>query len=330
MAMRKIALPQDLKELAPMLSDSFQYPENPEWSVQEDELDAFVESFENISRSWWLVRAGQILFPSMRDFLPGFVWEEDGLIAGVVLLQQRGTSSNWVIGTVATRPEYRRRGIARKMVEAGIEFIREKNGDIAVLDVIDANHPAYQLYESLGFEHFTGNLDLEFKPEGITPTAEISPDYTLEKSSVFEWQPRFELSKRIAPENIQTYEPVIESRFRQPGYLRLVLPIILRAQKIRSQITLVRQSKDGTVVGYLDCDAQVGGKGRHRFSIRLDPAHAGLSAALLAYGLHHLTTIDPELVIEMPVPTWQEHVAGAAYELGFTKRLLYHRMGLRL
>lgn len=330
MVMRKLTLPQDLKELAPMLTDSFQYPENPEWSVQEDELDAFVVSFENISRPWWLIRIGQLLFPSMRDFLPGFVWEEDGRIAGVVLLQQRGTSSNWVIGTVATRPEYRRRGIARKMVEAGIHFIRENNGDIAVLDVIDANHPAYKLYESLGFEHFTGNLDLEFRPEGISPTAEIPPDYTREKSSVFEWQPRFELNKRVSPITIQTYEPVIESRFRQPGYLRLILPIILRAQKIRSHITLIRQSKDGALVGYLDYDAQIGGKGRHRFTMRLDPAHADLSTTLLAYGLHQLTEIDPNLIIEMPVPTWQEHLANAAYEHGFMKRLLYHRMGLVL
>lgn len=330
MSMRKLSMPRDLEELAPMLTDSFQYPENPDWGVQEDELEAFVESFENIGRSWWMIRIGQFLFPSMRNLLPGFVWQEDGRIAGVVILQQRGTSNNWVVGTVATRPEYRRRGIARKLVEASIEFIREKGGDIAVLDVIDANLPAYKLYESMGFKHFTGNLDMEFTPDDIYPAPEIPSAYTLEKSSVFDWQPRYALIKRISPEAIQTYEPVIESRFRQPGYMRVVLPIILRAQRMRSQITLVRQKSDGQVVGYLDYDAQTGGKGRHRFGLRLDPAHTNLSTILLVHGLHQLTQIDHTLIIEMPMPTWQEHLAKAAYDLGFKKRLLYHRMGLIL
>jgi hypothetical protein len=32
----------------------------------------------------------------------------------------------------------------------------------------------------------------------------------------------------------------------------------------------------------------------------------------------------------MALPTWQEDATNAAYEIGFTKRVLYHRLGLRL
>ena len=230
MTLREIKLPHDLHELAPMLSESFQYPDNPEWSEQEDERESLVHDINNLARSWWMIRAGQLFLPAMRDLLPGVVWEEDNRIAGVVLLQRRGSSNHWVVTTVATHPNYRRKGIARRLVEAGLEIVRTKHGEIVILDVIDANLPAYQLYQSLGFEHFSGNFDLEFSAQGVHPAPIIPHEYQLEPSSIFEWAPRFQLMTRISPPDIQTYEPVQEGHFRQPGVMRLLMPLIARAQ----------------------------------------------------------------------------------------------------
>ena len=102
MTIRDLKLPQDLAELGPMLSASFQYPENPEWSEQEDERESLVSDIASIARSWWMIRIGQVFIPAMRDLLPGKVWVEDGRIAGVVLVQRRGSSSDWLVSTVAT------------------------------------------------------------------------------------------------------------------------------------------------------------------------------------------------------------------------------------
>jgi ribosomal protein S18 acetylase RimI-like enzyme len=330
MTIRDLNLPKDLAELGSMLAESFQYPENPDWGVQDDERESLVEDIAALRRSWWMIQIGQVFIPAMRNLLPGKVWEEDGKIAGVVLLQQRGSSNHWVVGTVATRPEYRRRGIARKLVEAGLDFLREKGAENAILDVIDANHPAYQLYLSLGFEHYSGNLDLDLSPDVISAEPEPLEGYQFEPVSLYDWQTRFEIMKQISPEGIQKYEPVDESLFRQPGYMRVIMPLFARAQKVEQQVITIRHMDSDQLVGYLRWDARKGGKGRHGLGIRLAPEHAHIARQMLEYGLNHLRSIDSSLIVEMGMPSWQTYAAEAAYEIGFQKRLLYHRLGLVL
>ncbi len=236
MALRNLSLPTDLKELGPMLAESFQYPENPDWSVQDDERESLIEDINSLRRWWWIVQIAQVFSKKMRELLPGKVWIEDGKIAGAVLYQRRGSSDNWLIGTVATHPDYRRRGIARKLVEASMEDIKSKQAQSVVLDVIDANLPAYQLYTSLGFEHYSGNLDLEFTPTGVIPEPEFPTEYRLVPTSYFDWEDRYQIMKRITPKNLQQYEPITEALFRQPGFMRLIIPLFNMAQKMEEKI----------------------------------------------------------------------------------------------
>ncbi len=330
MSIRDLSFPQDLDEMADMLAESFQYPENPEWSVQEDEREALVSTLHSLKRSWWMIKIGQLFIPAMRELLPGLVWQEDGRIAGLVMVQRRGSSDQWMVGTVATHPAYRRRGIARKLVEAGVEFMRAKGARRADLDVIDGNLPAYSLYESVGFIAYSSNLNLELTPRQVIAKASLPGDYTIEATSIFDWRPRFELIKRITPPEVQAFAPVEESRFRQPGYLRLVLPIIARAQRSRSEFWLVRHHPGGQVVGTMSTDTQTGTAGRHSISLNLDGAHAALSGALLGFGLNRVTSVNPDLVIEMPVPLWQPWVIEAAQAAGFSTRQKFNRMGITL
>jgi len=191
MTIRNLSLPADLKELGPMLAESFQYPENPDWGVQDDEHESLVDDINSLRRWWWIVQITQIFSKKMRDLLPGKVWIEDHRIASAVLYQRRGSSDNWLIGTVATLTNYRRKGIARKLVEESLKDIKAKKAVSVVLDVIDANLPAYQLYTSLGFEHFSGNLDLEFTPTGVFPEPDIPSEYRLMPASFFDWEIRY-------------------------------------------------------------------------------------------------------------------------------------------
>ena len=89
MALRNLSLPTDLKELGPMLAESFQYPENPDWSVQDDERESLIEDINSLRRWWWIVQIAQVFSKKMRELLPGKVWIEDGKIAGAVLYQRR-------------------------------------------------------------------------------------------------------------------------------------------------------------------------------------------------------------------------------------------------
>ena len=225
MPIRDIRLPTDLLPLGEMLMDTFQYPENPAWSVQSDEQEDFAETIKNLARLWPVIRFGQIFSASLRDLLRGCVWEEDGKIVGCTMVQRRGSTNIWIVGTVGVLPEYRRRGLARKLVQRGIEIIRERGGEKAFLDVIDGNIPAFKLYESLGFEHYSGNIEMQMHPECVLPKPELPADYSLSKLERFDWQPRYDLEKRIAPANMLKYEPVEEGRFRHPPAMRLILPL---------------------------------------------------------------------------------------------------------
>jgi len=188
----------------------------------------------------------------------------------------------------------------------------------------------HKLYQSLGFKHFSGNFDLELSTQGVHPAPIIPPEYQLEPSSIFEWTPRFQLMTRISPPDIQTYEPVQEGHFRQPGFMRLVLPLIARAQKLRENLLLIRHNPSEQVVGYLRYEIRTGGKGRHTISMRLDLDHAPLAPPLIEHMLHQITLVDRSLLIEAVLPTWQQHAVDAALALGFEKRVKYHRLGLRV
>lgn len=330
MTIRNLSLPADLEELGPMLAESFQYPENPDWGVQDDERESLLEDINSLRRWWWIINLAQVFSSKMRDILPGKVWIEDGRIAGSVLYQRRGASDNWLIGTVATHPDYRRRGIARKLVEASLEDLQGRDAESVVLEVIDANLPAYQLYTALGFEHFSSTINLEITPSDIVPAPQFPTGYRLVPARKFDWRVRYQIMKRITPENLQQYDPVTEALFQVPGIMRLIIPVFSLAQKMEEKFFVVEHSASGERVGYFRSDARKGGKGRHSIALRLDPKHPQLARPMLEYGLHLVTSTDPQLVVEMALPGWHQKVVEAACEIGFEKRLQFHRLGLKL
>ena len=330
MPIREMQLPADLISLGDMLMDSFQYPENPAWSVQSDEQEAFAASIKNLARLWPLIRFVQLFSAPTRDILRGCVWEENGRIVGCTLVQRRGSTKVWIVGTVGVLPEYRRRGIARKLVERGIGIIREQGGEKAILDVIDGNLPAYKLYESLGFEHYSGNVEMQLQPEGIIPNPELPSGYSIFPLDRFDWKPRFELEKRISPENLLKYEPVEEGRFRQPAAMRLVLPLILRAQGKREKAFQILDTA-GSGVARLGFSVPINkDQGISELLLRMDPNVPDLAPYIIGTMLHQVTTLAPKRRVELAIPFWMEPAIEAAKAAGFEKRLAYLRLGLIL
>ena len=52
---------------------------------------------------------------------------------------------------VAVHPDYRRLGVARKLIESLIQMLKEKESHCLTLEVRASNEPAIMLYEQLGF-----------------------------------------------------------------------------------------------------------------------------------------------------------------------------------
>lgn len=90
------------------------------------------------------------------DYAYYYVAEADGKIAGCCGI--RNIAGEGEITNVVVAPDYRKKGIARKMMEYMLDRAKEIGIGDCTLEVRVSNQPAIRLYESLGF-----------KGEGVRP-----------------------------------------------------------------------------------------------------------------------------------------------------------------
>ena len=331
MPMRPLRLPADLTVLGEVVPRAFQYPENPEWSLRRDEMEDIVRTIRSLRRIWPLVRILQIFSPTLRDLFRGFVWEENGQLVGVVITQRHGTTSLWEVGLVGVLPEYRRRGIARRLLSRSLEELREREAERANLGVIDRNVPAYSLYTSLGFEHYGGVVEFEIATTG-SPEVPVLPEGYVEEpvKRSKSWRVRYELDRRINPPELTRYEPVVLGRYRPPLLLRPVLPLLRVLRRREVKVIRLRRTRDGQVaaLGRYDVPKREGGVNSIR--VVLDPEHPELADYLVSHHLERAIARGPGRRVDFFVPDWMGHVLEAAERYGFTKRLHYHTLGLSL
>jgi len=328
MGMRPLRLPHDFAALADMLVETFQYPENPEWSVQADEKEDLAQEIRGMRRVWPLVRLLQLVHPPLRDILRGFIWEEDGRPVAAVIVQRMGSSSTWSVGVVGVLPAYRRRGLARRLLEHTLEFLRARDAERVVLAVIDGNVPAYALYQSLGFTHYGGQGDYYRAaaiPEAVPP---LPAGYAEERLPRSDWRTRFELERRIVPETHQRYEPVVAERFRRPLPVRMLAPAVLLLTRKRRVDRALRTETTRKVIGRYGFVLSRKSKGVGRIMVALDPAHAVLAPYIIGTALREVASANPGLRVELFAPRWMDGLAEAAEALGFKRRLEYHELGL--
>ena len=330
MSIRKLQLPTDLDILYQLIMDSFQYPENPEWNIDEDELDGIKDTVATFRRIWplyWLIRWTS---PALRDALLGFIWEEDDKPVGLISIARRGNTDTWLVGNVAVLPVCRRRGIARKLVIAGLDFIREQGGTLAVLDVIDGNLPAFKLYESLGFEHYTSIMDLNRASDEVPQPPELPSGYEIEKISFKDWQIEMEMAKKTVPEGVQAFDPVTKARFKKSILMRFFLNVLSRAQGIRIWDFSLKKIATAEIVALGFITARTRSGGRHSVGLSLPPEDADLVPFLLQYMLDKVNQFSPDHMTESILWEWRYFALEEYQQAGFEIRKEGHRMGLRL
>lgn len=66
---------------------------------------------------------------------------------------------------IAVSPEYRNRGIAKKLMKRMIESCGQENGENIFLEVRESNQAAVSLYESFGFEEISKRKGYYREPE---------------------------------------------------------------------------------------------------------------------------------------------------------------------
>jgi ribosomal protein S18 acetylase RimI-like enzyme len=97
---------------------------------------------------------------ALRFFLNSPIWaagtavaafDSQGQLVGSVLAYPDEDAGWGVVDDVFVLPEWRRRGIARRMVGEGIRYLREQGVEEVRLDVVQSNEPAISLYRSMGY-----------------------------------------------------------------------------------------------------------------------------------------------------------------------------------
>lgn len=323
---RPIRLPHDIDLFMKVILEGFQYPENPQWSIQTDEREGIVDTIKSMKRLYPFFALLGNFSADMRDMFHGFVYEDDNRPVGIVTYSRRSGSQEWLIADVTVIPTYRRRGIARKLVQAGLEQITTYHGKRAILDVIDGNIPAYTLYKELGFENYSGSVNYFY--DQSTPAVTMPEGYRISPLPDSDWRTRFELENRITPDFVQKYTPVTESNFRQPFIYSGFMNLFSRMSGGKHKAFSIRPKATQQVVGIASYAARLRPGGVNHIQVRLDPAHAILATFMVGHMQHLTQQISPGRRIVFSIAQWQTTLQEAAQAMGARQRCATHRMGI--
>ncbi|MEE4194449.1 MAG: GNAT family N-acetyltransferase [Anaerolineae bacterium] len=328
MSARPIQLPQDFDLIQHLAVDSFQYPDNPEWSIQSDEMPSIQDMVDQYKKIWPLVKFASLFSYQVRNAMQGFIWEEAGEPAGVVFLSSQN-KDDWWISTLGVLPAFRRRGIARKLLQHCIDFFKAKQAKRAYLWVIAENFPARSLYENNGFVHFSS--DIVFEHPGCEIEEPILPaGYVEIPLDRFDWKTRHAMATAITPPDVQKASPIQEKDFKTGFLMRLVAPLMDKAEGIKPLGLLYRSATTGEIAGRVEMLLRTRSGGKLHSQTRYVPGHEGLVNFLFQKILSIAKTENPGLRINVGLPAWQVTAVHAAQEAGFKIRMENCEMVLKL
>lgn len=326
MTLRPFHLPADFQIGLDIVDKAFRYPEHPEWDFTDEERQNMTDQIRAFARWWPFIGTLQHISPRIRDSFHGFMWEEESQPAGLVTCHLKGAGM-WEIGCLAVLPQYRQCGIARKLLQTALDLIRQRGGKIAMLGMIEANLPAYKLYEQMGFVKYTTDVFFCYSHSAPLPSIEVLPDgYTLVPLHFVERKPIYELDRRIIPATVAKFQMVEPKRYHLSFFDRLVYSLMDRVSGYRAKEMLVCSGQD--VVAFGRYQARIRPGGVNHIFLRCDSSHP----KVINYLLRHLTCsaleIGPGRDVEFTLAGWQEPEVEAAEALGCTRSAIpYVYMG---
>lgn len=160
----------------------------------------------------WLAGPGeQVTYP-----LNGYVWVEKNQVIGNLTLIPSRYKNRWyyLIANVAVHPEFRRRGIARKLTEKALQHAKDHRAYSAWLHVREENFAARELYRSLGMAErasrstWQSNRDL--------PITQPAENLAIFHRSKADWNRQNQWLHALYPPEVIWNMPFVQSHF-DPG-----------------------------------------------------------------------------------------------------------------
>ena len=252
--------------------------------------------------------------------LSGYVWEEDGRVVGnasVVPYFIKGRRF-FMIANVAVHPDYRRRGIARRLTIRTIEHARQRGSTSVWLHVREENENAVKLYRSLGFDERACRTTWRSRETWTPPAPEEPPGLSIEVPRGRDWE-------ILRGWLLQTYPPQLSWHM---SFNIHVLHPGLWGMLVRSftgnyvKEWAVRQG--GQLVGGLTWQASQGYANTMWLAVPPE-IDEGILRALLAHGLRHMPSQRPA-VLDYPAHSCEQAFKEAGFSIQQT--LLWMELNL--
>ncbi len=180
-------------------------------SLDRDERQAFGDMGPRPDFMWRLDAAASRLSQ-------GYVWLEDGRVVGNLTLLPTKVYGRYLVANVAVSPAYRRRGIARALMDAAADEVRTKQGRVILLQVVKDNEGAVRLYETLGYRKL-GNLTTwgasYSRLRQISPTIALEDVPNIVPLPGRKWREAYQLDTSYLGPDLHWPEPLAPDAYKQ-------------------------------------------------------------------------------------------------------------------
>lgn len=214
---RKLDLTRDLNPVADLIELCFPIHLDPDGKTYVNQMR---KAAHNLRLMHWLTNVSD-LDPAKSS---GFVWEDNGRIVGnlsLIPMRKEGRRMH-LIANVAVHPDYRRRGIARKLTQHALSYLGRQREAQVWLQVRDDNQPAIDLYRSLGFKDQTARTTWRIRPVDIKTEAILKQEgLSCRRRSGHDWPIQHDLLGETYPKGIRWNLSVNFQRF-DPGLLQIL------------------------------------------------------------------------------------------------------------
>lgn len=269
-----------------------------------------------------LLAAGSVATP-----FAGFVWIEDGRLVGNVSYgREAGGVATCSISNVAVMPEYRRRGIASRLLDTTLDHLRRQGCRRAYLEVRADNEAAKSLYRRRGFAVYT-TVHEQFLRRHNWPVIIGRPSRPLRRVHARDGAELYRLYLSSTPGAVLRAKPLPAAHFRRGlGWrLRRMGRYLVGGERRTEWVG----EDGGRVVAYGALTTYVTGR-PYELNLMVAPEQRGawerpLSEALLTRG-----RMSPVADVRATTPASHPEVIAALATLGFQTQRVLDQMVLDL
>jgi len=223
--------------------------------------------------------------------------DNDGKIAGLMQTSARSKDqTRWHVDNIAVLPEYRGKGIAKKLLNYMFDTYTAKGANRFTLEVDVKNDNALKLYESIGFRKYTTIHYYKLPSKRIN-------EFKLEKLSIpdgfreykpFDLKAHFDLYKACTPSFVRIVEQKTIKDFEK-NPLEQVSDYIKEVLKKSSHHHFVVE-KNNTLIASLEIVAQYR-KIPHVLRLLVHTGYEDLNETLLNYAFNFLNNYPQRSVL---------------------------------